>query len=198
MTLCALLSRLRVKGEATADGTRHATKRHMTMYPLRPNQGEPKKREGVQPASSPVNPDPKAHPIHPKIPVQPIHEGTDPKRPVAPGDVIQGASLETEGRCLTLLRFSYRLIRDSDSRSFVAECVESDAAGEGKTAKGAVESLRSSLEERMFRPDAVAPPSRPTEGRIELVLADDDGQEERKSVDLGDGPRPPTQADLRR
>ncbi|HVH46464.1 MAG TPA: hypothetical protein VM925_29180 [Labilithrix sp.] len=51
-----------------------------------PNQGEPNK---TQPAS-PVNPDPKAHPIHPAIPVQPIHEGTDPKTPVTPGDVIPG------------------------------------------------------------------------------------------------------------
>jgi hypothetical protein len=59
----------------------------MTTQPMpQPNQGEPNK---TQPAS-PVNPDPKAHPIHPAIPVQPIHEGTDPKTPVTPGDVIPG------------------------------------------------------------------------------------------------------------
>ena len=81
------------------------------------------------------------------------------------------------------MTFSYRLIRDKDG--FLAECVESEAAGEGKTAKAAVEALRKSLEERMFRPDAVAPPSRPTEGSIELVLADESSSEERRSLDLG-------------
>ena len=80
------------------------------------------------------------------------------------------------------MKFSYRLVRDRNG--FLAECVESEAAGEGKTAKEAVESLRKSLEERMFRPDAVAPPSRPTEGEIELVLAED-GATERRSLDLG-------------
>lgn len=81
------------------------------------------------------------------------------------------------------MTFSYRLIRDKSG--FVAECVESEAAGEGKTAKDAVDALRRSLEERMFRPDAVAPPSRPAEGTIELVLADDRSSGERRSLDLG-------------
>lgn len=70
------------------------------------------------------------------------------------------------------MKFSYRLIRYGSG--FLAECIESEAAGEGKTARDAVESLRRSLEERMLRPDAVAPPSTPpTEGAIELVLAED-------------------------
>lgn len=89
------------------------------------------------------------------------------------------------------MRFSYRLIQDKSG--YVAECVESDAQGEGKSAKEAVEQLRESLEERMFRPDAVAPPSRPTEGTIELVLAGESASE-RKSLDLGgpgDAPRTP-------
>ena len=82
------------------------------------------------------------------------------------------------------MKFSYRLVRDKNG--FVAECIESEAAGEGKTAKDAVESLRKSLEERMFRPDAVAPPSTPTEGVIELVLADEAASPtERRSLDLG-------------
>lgn len=42
-----------------------------------------------EPKPQPINPDPKTHPIHPTVPTQPIHEpleGTDPKRPVTPGD----------------------------------------------------------------------------------------------------------------
>jgi hypothetical protein len=52
---------------------------------------------------------------------------------------------------------------------FLAECVESDAAGEGPTANEAIACLRSALEERMFRPDAVAPPPQETTGTIELI-----------------------------
>ena len=82
------------------------------------------------------------------------------------------------------MKFSYRLIRDKNG--FVAECIEAEAAGEGKTSKEAVDSLRKSLEERMFRPDAVAPPSTPTEDVIELVLADEaTPSAERRSLDLG-------------
>jgi hypothetical protein len=80
------------------------------------------------------------------------------------------------------MRFSYRLIKDKSG--IVAECVESEAAGEGKTEREAVNSLRNALAERMFRPDAVAPPSKPeAEPAIELVLADENA--ERKSLDLG-------------
>lgn len=70
-----------------ASGTRNARSRGMLPRPSQPQpKEEPKKSEpGVQPLS-PVNPDPKAHPIHPPIPVQPIHEGTDPARPVTPGE----------------------------------------------------------------------------------------------------------------
>ena len=53
------------------------------------------------------------------------------------------------------MKFTYRLIREATAWWF-AECVESDAVGEGKTAPEAVESLRASIEDRMFRPDAVA------------------------------------------
>lgn len=67
------------------------------------------------------------------------------------------------------MKLSYRLVKGADFYS--AECVESDAIGEGKTEKAAVESLRTMLEERMFRPDAVAPPPTPQTERIELVLA---------------------------
>jgi hypothetical protein len=78
------------------------------------------------------------------------------------------------------MRFSSRLIRDKSG--YVAECVECDAAGEGRSAKDAVDALRKSLEERMFRPDAVAPPSRSAEVTIDLVLA---GDSPRGSLDLG-------------
>lgn len=73
------------------------------------------------------------------------------------------------------MRFSYRLIRDA--RGYLAECIEADVAGEGKNARDAVESLRTSLKERMFRADAIAPPSSTFEATIDLVLTED-GQSE--------------------
>jgi hypothetical protein len=79
------------------------------------------------------------------------------------------------------MKFTYRLIKDANG--YVAECVESEAAGEGKTSKDAVESLRASLEERMFRPDAVAPPPETERSTIELELASE--KTPRKSLDLG-------------
>lgn len=90
------------------------------------------------------------------------------------------------------MRFTYRLVRDA--RGYVAECVESEAAGEGKSAREAVASLKQALEERMLRPDAVAPPSHPTGESIDLQLADGrtDAKEE-KELDLGgpgDAPMP--------
>lgn len=65
------------------------------------------------------------------------------------------------------MRFSYRVVQDG--ASVVAECVEADCAGTGRTEKDAVAALREVLEERMLRGDAVAPPSKPPEARIELV-----------------------------
>lgn len=73
------------------------------------------------------------------------------------------------------MRFTYRLIKDA--RGYLAECIEAEAAGEGKSVHDAVESLREALKERMFRADAVAPPSHPIETSIELVLTED-GQSE--------------------
>lgn len=66
------------------------------------------------------------------------------------------------------MRFSYRLTKEASG--FVAECVEADAAAEARTREGAVEALRRALEERMYRPDAIAPPSHPNADRIDLVL----------------------------
>jgi hypothetical protein len=77
------------------------------------------------------------------------------------------------------MKLHYRLVRDKSG--FLAECVESEAMGEGKTAKEAIASLRKALEERMFRPDAVAPPSEPEAVHIELELAEDRG--DRRDVD---------------
>ena len=79
------------------------------------------------------------------------------------------------------MKFTYHLIKDANG--YVAECVESEAAGEGKTSKEAVESLRLSLEERMFRPDAVAPPPETPHSAIDLELASE--RTPRKSLDLG-------------
>lgn len=66
------------------------------------------------------------------------------------------------------MKFSYRLVQDANG--WLAECIETDAAGEGRTSEAAVASLRKALEERMFRPDAVAPPSEAKRERIELEL----------------------------
>jgi len=79
------------------------------------------------------------------------------------------------------VKFTYRLIKETSG--YVAECVESDAAGEGTTADEAVESLRVVLDERMCRPDAVAPPAAPVRSEIDLELAVD--KRTRKSIDLG-------------
>lgn len=76
------------------------------------------------------------------------------------------------------MKLSYRLVRDPGG--WVAECVETEAAGAGRTASDAVASLRSALEERMSRPDAVAPPSAP-EPRPEIELVPADGSDARAS-----------------
>jgi hypothetical protein len=81
------------------------------------------------------------------------------------------------------MRFSYRLIHHRSG--FIAECMELEAAGEGRTAREAVESLRHALEERMFRPHAIAPPSEPAEGTIELTLADESAPLPRRSIEVG-------------
>lgn len=90
------------------------------------------------------------------------------------------------------MRFTYRLVRDA--RGYVAECVEAEAVGEGKSAREAVASLKEALEERMLRPDAVAPPSDPTGVTIDLQLADDRAEvKQEKELDLGgpgDAPMP--------
>ena len=88
------------------------------------------------------------------------------------------------------MKLHYRLIKDASG--FLAECVESDAMGEGKTAKEAVASLEKSLMERMFRPDAVAPPSEQEPVKIELELADERGDrpDVGREVDYG-GPGEP-------
>ena len=67
------------------------------------------------------------------------------------------------------MRFTYRLV--GDASGWLAECEEPEAMGEGRTQAEAVEALRKALEERMMRPDAVAPPSmKPANAGIELVL----------------------------
>jgi len=68
------------------------------------------------------------------------------------------------------MKLSYRLVHESNH--YLAECIESDVMGEGKSSKEAVAALRAALAERMFRPDAVAPPSQPSDTTIELVLVD--------------------------
>jgi hypothetical protein len=52
---------------------------------------------------------------------------------------------------------------------YTAECVEIEAMGVGPTLEAAVESLRKLIAERVRRPEAVGPPSRPPVDAIELV-----------------------------
>lgn len=66
------------------------------------------------------------------------------------------------------MKFTYRIVERTSS--FLAECIEAEAIGEGKTRAEAIEALRAAIEERMFRPDAVAPPPRAPSSKIELEL----------------------------
>ena len=84
------------------------------------------------------------------------------------------------------MKFTYRLVQDASG--WIAECVEADAMGEGKTERDAVTSLRNALEERMFRPDAIAPPASQPRPAIDLTPAG--AEPERRSLDLG-GPGDP-------
>ena len=65
------------------------------------------------------------------------------------------------------MQFSYRLQKTDGA--FAAECLELDVVGEGPSEDAAVASLRDLLEERMLRPDAIAPPASGAEGKIDLV-----------------------------
>lgn len=69
------------------------------------------------------------------------------------------------------MKLSYRLKQTrGPSPCWVAECLDAEAMGEGVTEGDAVASLEAALRERLLRPDAVAPPSRPTPApEIELV-----------------------------
>jgi hypothetical protein len=64
------------------------------------------------------------------------------------------------------VRFTYRVSHDADE--YTAECLELDAMGVGSTVDAAVRSLRGLISERLRRPDAVAPPSRPDIDAFEL------------------------------
>lgn len=83
------------------------------------------------------------------------------------------------------MKFTYRLIQDGVA--FVAECVESDAQGEGKSPREAIASLHTALEERMFRPDAVAPPEIAPTSSIELTLAAPDAPDAATNDPSGPG-----------
>lgn len=84
------------------------------------------------------------------------------------------------------MKFTYQLVQETNG--WVAECIETDAVGEGKTAEAALVSLKRSLEERMFRPDAVAPPSGDERAPIELVPAARADKQDRDLSGPGDVP----------
>ncbi len=79
------------------------------------------------------------------------------------------------------MRLTYRLLQEGNG--WLAECVESDAAATGATPAEAVTALHAALEERMFRPEAVAPPPETEHSVIELELSND--RSARPSLDLG-------------
>ncbi|MCL2777454.1 MAG: hypothetical protein FWD73_05570 [Polyangiaceae bacterium] len=67
------------------------------------------------------------------------------------------------------MRFTYLLVEGAGY--WTAECQETNAMGEGMTRGEAIASLREALVERLFRPDAVAPPPEVNQEPIELVPA---------------------------
>lgn len=73
------------------------------------------------------------------------------------------------------MNLTYKLVHDGER--WLAECVESNAMGEGKTENEAVKSLETALRENMFRPDAIAPPSERETTPIVLNLARDDAHD---------------------
>jgi hypothetical protein len=73
--------------------------------------------------------------------------------------------------------------------SYLAECVEMDAVGEGPDPDAALAALREALFERVVRPDAVAPPSRP-DVRIHLTVVKPDAHlAEHSPSGPGEAPR---------
>jgi hypothetical protein len=69
------------------------------------------------------------------------------------------------------VHFTYRLEHDDEDDLFWAECIELDVAGEGSDETAAVDSLRELLLERLYRPDAIAPPAAIPLMSIELTRA---------------------------
>ena len=69
------------------------------------------------------------------------------------------------------MKLTYRLRKTRGATPcWVAECLDAEAVGEGATEGDAIASLEAALRERLLRPDAVAPPSRPAPAPdIELV-----------------------------
>lgn len=78
-------------------------------------------------------------------------------------------------------------LREVDGQ-VLAECEEYDEQAEGTTAAGALAALRVALFERLFRPEAVAPPPRTDDTDIEIVVV-------AATLDSGDhGPNGPGEA----
>jgi predicted RNase H-like HicB family nuclease len=69
----------------------------------------------------------------------------------------------------TTVRYTY-LLSAVDSGIY-AECVELDAAGEGKTREEAVEALREALRGILGAAEAVAPPAAATSHHVVLIEA---------------------------
>jgi hypothetical protein len=85
--------------------------------------------------------------------------------------VVQTAVPRNVGCIKEGVHLTYRVERDEEDGQFWAECVELDVAGEGESEDAAVRSLRELLLERLFRPDAVAPPAMTPVESLELTRA---------------------------
>lgn len=79
------------------------------------------------------------------------------------------------------MRYTARLNRTSSG--FVAQCVETEALGEGSTKEGALQSLRTELEDQLSHVEGMAPPPEPTTISVDLLVVDEGG-----ALSADDGP----------
>jgi hypothetical protein len=57
---------------------------------------------------------------------------------------------------------------------YVADCVEIDATGQGRTRGAAIDSLRAELADRVGHVEGMAPPARTTQVEIEILVIEEE------------------------